>query len=76
MGVQRSSYDWAKLSKNGFLVGLGMFLVGMVGGILGPAIFGSLPDWEVTLFFDMEVLGIVLGIISVLGFGILMPLME
>jgi hypothetical protein len=68
--------DYATLAKRGFSVGLALFLVGVVGSVAGPAVFGPLPAWEKTLLVDMEALGILVGLFSVLGFGIVMPLVE
>jgi hypothetical protein len=71
-----SSVDHAKLARIGFLVGLAMFATGAAGELVGAAAFGSLPGWETTLLFDMEVFGVFLGLMSPLVFGIVLPLVE
>jgi hypothetical protein len=73
---QSKQRDYPRLAKRGFLLGLGLFLVGAGGAIGGTAVFGTLPSWSNTLFTDMELLGIVLGLFSPLIFGIVMPLIE
>jgi len=72
----RRSYDYPKLAKGGFLVGVGMLLVGVLGEFVGHAVLGSLPGWEEQLFFDLEVLGILVGLITPFVFGVFMPLTE
>ncbi len=57
---QSKQRDYPRLAKRGFLLGLGLFLVGAGGAIGGTALFGTLPAWSNTLFTDMELLGIVL----------------
>jgi len=70
------SIDHASFAKRGFLVGLALFAGGALGEIIGAAYFGSLPGWEHAIFFDMEVLGVLLGLFAPLVFGIVMPLLE
>jgi uncharacterized membrane protein YczE len=48
----------------GFLFGLGLFLFGVGGEILGHAIVGTLPAWENTLFTYAEGVGLVIGFFS------------
>ncbi|GAB3685473.1 hypothetical protein GCM10028857_16040 [Salinarchaeum chitinilyticum] len=71
-----SSMDYARLAKGGFLLGAGLFVVGALGELIGHAVFGSLPAWEATLFFDMVVLGVVIGLLSPFVFGIFLPLVD
>lgn len=68
--------DYAFLAKAGFLLGVALFVVGAGGELVGTAVFGSLPSWETTLLFDMEVLGILVGLFAPLTFVIVMPLVE
>jgi len=70
------SIDHASFAKRGFLLGLALFVGGALGEIIGNAYFGPLPGWEQTLFFDMEVVGVLLGLFAPLVFGIVMPLLE
>jgi hypothetical protein len=74
--ARHSNLDHAFLAKAGFLLGLAMFTIGGGGELLGHAIYGSLPAWETTLFFDLEVLGLLIGFVSPLVFAILLPLVE
>ena len=68
--------DYARLAKLGFALGVFVFAVGATGEVAGHALYGSLPAWEDALFFDMEVLGVFVGLLSPLVFGILLPLTE
>jgi hypothetical protein len=68
--------DYPKLTKLGVGLGLTLFAVGAAGSMAGPALFGTLPAWEQTLFFDFEALGVVLTLFSPFVFGILLPLTE
>ncbi|WP_459192569.1 DUF7860 family protein [Halosimplex sp. J119] len=74
--TQYVSTDYPSLAKLGFLAGVALFALGGLGEIAGTAMFGGLPGWEQTLFFDMEVFGILLGLFSPLVFGIVLPLVE
>jgi hypothetical protein len=51
-------------------------LFGALGGIVGKALFGTLPEWETTLFLFSEGTGILIGVFSVCVFGVIMPLVE
>jgi hypothetical protein len=74
--VKYSSMNYARLTKVGFLFGVGLLLFGAVGGIVGKAVFGTLPQWESTLFLFSEGIGILIGVFSVCVFGVVMPLVE
>jgi hypothetical protein len=69
-----STSDYAFLAKSGFLVGASLFILGAIGGVVAPAILGSIPEWEQTLFFYSEVIGTVIGFFSPLLFGVVFPL--
>jgi hypothetical protein len=71
-----ASRDYPTLAKTGFFLGVALFAVGGLGEIVGSVVFGGLPGWEQTLLFDMEVLGIALGLFSPLLFGVVAPLVE
>jgi len=71
-----ASRDYPKLAKSGFFLGVALFAIGGLGEIAGSAALGGLPGWEQTLLFDMEVLGIALGLFSPFLFGIVAPLVE
>lgn len=73
---QTSSLDHARLAKLGFFLGLGLFLVGAGGEIVGQALLNGLPEWEAQLLFDVEVVGLLVGFFSPIVFGIALPLIE
>lgn len=66
--------DYAFLAKTGFLLGVSLFVLGAIGGLVVPTFYGPLPEWEMTLFFYFEVIGTLVGLISPLLFGIVFPL--
>lgn len=68
--------DYPRLAKTGFLLGLGLLLVGALGGAIAHAYFEPLPNWEGTLLFDVEVVGLLIGFFSPFVFGIFLPLTE
>ncbi|QSG07301.1 hypothetical protein [Halapricum desulfuricans] len=68
--------DYSKLTRRGFALGVGLLVVGLLGEALGPAVVGSMPAWGHTLFLDLEILGIVVGLFAPLTFGIALPLTE
>ena len=68
--------DYGLFAKTGFLLGLGLFLVGAGGELIGHAYFEPLPGWEETLFFDLEMIGLVVGFVSPFLFGVFLPLTE
>lgn len=74
--TQHRELDYAFLAKAGFLLGLGMFVLGGGGEFLGHALYGSLPAWVDTLFFDLEAVGLVIGFFSPFIFGIFLPLTK
>ena len=71
-----NSSDYARLANGGFTLGVAMLLVGVLGELLVPLVFGSMPGWEATLFFDLEVIGVLLALVSPFLFGIFLPLVE
>ncbi|ELZ14327.1 hypothetical protein C479_00425 [Halovivax asiaticus JCM 14624] len=68
--------DYARWTKGGFLLGLSLLAFGAGGEILGNAFVASLPAWEHTLFTASEGVGILIGLVSPLLFGIALPLTE
>lgn len=68
--------DYPTMTKRGFAFGLGLLLVGILGEVLLPMVAGPLPQWERTLFFDLEVLGILIGLLTPFVFGVVLPLTE
>lgn len=67
--------DYATYAKRGFLLGLGLFLLGALGAAITSGM-GDIPGWEETLLFDSMVFGIAIGFFSVFGFGIALPLTD
>jgi len=70
------SIDYPTITKRGFQVGVALFLLGAFGEGVLPAIAGPLPQWEATLFFDAEVIGLLVGFFVPLIFGLVLPLTE
>ena len=68
--------DYARWAKSGFFLGVGLLALGAGGEILGRIVFGTLPGWEHRLFLYSEGLGVLVGLFSVLIFGIFLPLTE
>jgi hypothetical protein len=73
---QTRSLDYPAITKRGFQVGVVLFLVGALGEALLPALFGPLPEWETTLLFDAEVIGLLVAFFVPLIFGLVLPLTE
>jgi len=74
--AQHSTADYEKLAKSGFLFGAGLFVFGVLGGVVAPAFVGSLSGWEQTLFLYAEIVGTVIGLFSPILFGIVFPLVS
>lgn len=69
--------DYPKLAKYGFLAGAAMFLGGALGeAALAAGLAESAPGWLGTLLFDIEVLGVAVGFLAPLLFGLVLPLTE
>ena len=76
MAGRYGEMDYPTLTKRGFLLGVALFAIGAVGE-MGIAAAGlSVPDWERALLFDLELLGIAIGLLSPFVFGVLLPLTE
>ncbi len=73
---QYRGMDHAALAKRGFLLGVSLFAIGVVGEVGGHALLGTLPALVNTLLVDMEAIGILLALFSPLVFGIVLPLVE
>ena len=65
-----------QLAKGGFLLGLALVVLGAVGEAAAHAGVVQVAAWTQTLFFDMEVLGVVLFLFSPIVFAIVMPLVT
>jgi hypothetical protein len=65
-----------QLAKGGFLLGLALVVLGAAGELATSAGVLRVSGWMQTLFFDMEVLGVVLFLFSPILFAIVVPLMT
>ena len=70
------SLDYARLTKYGFLLGVGLLVIGVAGEFAGHALLGQMPAWEAALFFDLEVAGTAIMLLVPFVFGIALPLTE
>lgn len=70
------NFDYTIGAKGGFLLGFALLVIGAGGELIGHAVFGTLPSWENTLLFNLEVLGLLIGFFSPLIFGIILPLTQ
>jgi len=76
MAGRYGELDYPVLTKRSFLLGVALFAIGALGE-LGLTTAGlAVPEWERALLFDIELLGIMIGLLSPFIFGILLPLTE
>lgn len=68
--------DYPKLARRGLVLGVGLLLLGVLGEVVGSALFGPLPSWEHTLFMDLSAIGILIGLFAPIVFGVVLPLTE
>lgn len=68
--------DHAKIAKTGFVAGIALFAVGVVGELAGHALLASMPPTADQAFFAMEVLGVLVGFLVPIIFGAVLPLIE
>lgn len=69
-------FTYGTLAKAGFLLGLGLFALGVGGEWFLHSQAQQLPAWEDALFFDLEVIGVLVFSLSPFVFGIALPLIE
>jgi hydrogenase/urease accessory protein HupE len=69
-----SAVDYARRAKQGVILGVCLFGAGAVGEFLGHSYLNNLPGWEQTLLFDAMALGILVALLSLLIFGVVLPL--
>lgn len=76
MAGRYGKLDYSVLTKRSFLLGVALFVIGALSE-MGLAAAGlTVPEWERALLFDIELLGIIIGLLSPFVFGILLPLTE
>jgi len=68
--------QYERLAKRGFLLSLALLAIGAGGELTAAAMHLSLPAWEQTLLFDMEVVGTLGLLLCPLVFGVVLPLTE
>lgn len=68
--------DYGQLAKGGFLLGLVMIAAGASGEWAIHSQLLVLAAWVDSLFFDLEVLGVLVFLLSPFVFGIVLPLIE
>lgn len=68
--------DYPVLAKRGFLLGLALFALGALGHVVGHVVLPGLPGWTDTLFLYLEEIGVLLGLLAPVVFGIVLPLTE
>ena len=68
--------NYRALTTRGFLSGVALSTLGGIGEIAGMALYDPLPAWGNTLLTDVEALGLVVGLLAPLVFGIVLPLTE
>ena len=71
-----ASMAYGDFAKGGVVLGVSLFLVGLLGHVFGPVLFGPLPAWELTLFTWMEGVGILIALLSPFIFAVALPLIE
>jgi hypothetical protein len=76
MAGRYGDMDYATYAKFGFVLGFLLVAGGASGEIVGRALYGTLPAWENTLFFDIEVVSVFVALLSPLVFGVVLPLTE
>jgi hypothetical protein len=76
MAGRYGDLDYPTLTKRSVLLGVALFLVGALGEAVIALMGLQVPGWEETLLFDLEVLGIVVAFLSVVVFGVALPLTE
>jgi hypothetical protein len=68
--------DYARLTKQGFLLGVSAFLVGELTEPVQHTLEMSVPGWEHSLLFLLTVLGVLTALLAPLVFGIALPLTQ
>ncbi|QLD85281.1 hypothetical protein HWV23_05915 [Natronomonas halophila] len=75
-GGRQQNLDYGRIAKLGFFAGAAMFIIGAVGGVIGRSLAAGMPDVAGQLFISLEVVGVLVGLLVPLVFGIVLPLVE
>ena len=68
--------DYPTVTKRSFLLGASLFIIGILGELVGHAFFAPLPAWEQTLLVTIVGSGILVALIAPIVFGVILPLTE
>jgi len=68
--------DYTTVTKRAFLLGVSLFLIGVIGEVVGQTFFAPLPAWEQTLLVSAEGVGVLVALVAPILFGIVLPLTE
>lgn len=68
--------EYSRYAKGGFLLGALLFGLGAAGELVLSMGWGHAPTVVSTILFDMEIVGIALGLFAPLLFGFALPLIE
>lgn len=75
MARRYGNTDYGRMTKGGALLGGGLFAVGALAEY-GLHATGSATETLDTVFLTMEFLGPLIALVSVIVFGVVMPLTE
>lgn len=75
-GGRQQNLDHARIAKVGFFAGVAMFLFGAVGEAIGRTMTRGIPEMANQLFISLEIVGVLVGLLIPLVFGIVLPLVE
>ena len=75
-GRNSRSLDRAKIAKTGFLAGLGLFVVGVVGELAGHSTASSMFETLESVLLMPKVFGVAVAFLVPVVFGTVLPLME
>jgi hypothetical protein len=75
-GGRQRNLDYGRIAKLGFFAGVAMFVIGAVGEKLGHSVVTGMPAVADQLFLSLEIVGVLVGLLVPLVFGIALPLVE
>lgn len=75
-GRRTGSLDHARIAKSGFVAGLALFAIGVVGELAGHAMLASMPPTADQVLLALEVVGVLVGFLVPIVFGAVLPLIE